>query len=610
MSNSSQIGGCLALGLALSTLCGGAQAACGLARIAELPVTMSGLRPLVPAKINGDDVMFEADSGAFYSMLSPAAAAEHKLYSEVLPGMTVTGIGGDTQASFVTVKTFTLANVPIHNVEFLVLGGGEGDAAGLLGQNVLGLADVEYDFAHGAIRLWEAKDCYSAVLAYWAKDQAYSTVGINRSDEHNPHTEGAASIDGKSIQVTFDTGASYSMLTLKAAKRLGLDVNAPTASFGGMASGIGRSEVKSWIVPVASLKIGDEEIRNTKLRVADTEVGESDMLLGADFFLSHRVYVSNGQHKLYFTYNGGPVFNLTAGAMVTSGSDQAATASPIAALGPDPTDAEGFSRRGAAFAARQDFDRAIADFTRACELAPTESKYFYQRALARLNDKQPVLARADLDQSLKLKPDDVSGLILRARLRLFDKDKTGARADLDAAAAVAPKQADSRLELGNLYSALDQFDIAIAQYDPWIGIHGDDPQLPEALNDRCWARALSGQNLDWAMNDCNRALRLRPQTAAFLDSRGMVELRQGKYDRAVSDYDLALALNPRIVWSLYGRGLAELNLGQATQGRADVAAAIKLDPKLPQRATGYGIAGPPDPAPVAVIPPPVAAPGK
>ena len=30
------------------------------------------------------------------------------------------------------------------------------------------------------------------------------------------------------------------------------------------------------------------------------------MLLGADFFLSHRIYVANSRDKLYFTYNGGP----------------------------------------------------------------------------------------------------------------------------------------------------------------------------------------------------------------------------------------------------------------------------------------------------------------
>ena len=32
------------------------------------------------------------------------------------------------------------------------------------------------------------------------------------------------------------------------------------------------------------------------------------MLLGADFLRAHRVLVSHSQHKMYFTYLGGPVF--------------------------------------------------------------------------------------------------------------------------------------------------------------------------------------------------------------------------------------------------------------------------------------------------------------
>ncbi len=34
------------------------------------------------------------------------------------------------------------------------------------------------------------------------------------------------------------------------------------------------------------------------------------MILGADFFLSHHILVASSQRKLYFTYNGGPVFDL------------------------------------------------------------------------------------------------------------------------------------------------------------------------------------------------------------------------------------------------------------------------------------------------------------
>lgn len=67
------------------------------------------------------------------------------------------------------------------------------------------------------------------------------------------------------------------------------------------------------------------------------------MLLGADYFVSHRVYVSNAQHRLYFTYTGGRLFgtgahvDATTNVVAQGGAAEAAT----------PTDADGYSRRGA-----------------------------------------------------------------------------------------------------------------------------------------------------------------------------------------------------------------------------------------------------------------------
>src|SRR2546429_8231487 len=56
-----------------------AAGSCVLARLAELPVTMAGTRPLVHAAINGTDALFLADSGGFYSSLSTPAASEMNL---------------------------------------------------------------------------------------------------------------------------------------------------------------------------------------------------------------------------------------------------------------------------------------------------------------------------------------------------------------------------------------------------------------------------------------------------------------------------------------------------------------------------------------------------
>jgi hypothetical protein len=32
------------------------------------------------------------------------------------------------------------------------------------------------------------------------------------------------------------------------------------------------------------------------------------MVIGADFFMAHRIYVARSQGKMYFTYKGGPIF--------------------------------------------------------------------------------------------------------------------------------------------------------------------------------------------------------------------------------------------------------------------------------------------------------------
>ncbi|MCU1386655.1 MAG: hypothetical protein JWL71_5352, partial [Acidobacteria bacterium] len=134
---------------------------CGVGTIAALPVTMSGLRPLVHAKINGHDAVFIADSGAWFSMISPGSAAEYELALEPVPqGFFLRGVGGAVAPKLTTVKTFTIADVPLPRVQFLV-GGSEVGSVGLLGQNFLGMADAEFDLAHGMIRLMREQGCSS-----------------------------------------------------------------------------------------------------------------------------------------------------------------------------------------------------------------------------------------------------------------------------------------------------------------------------------------------------------------------------------------------------------------------------------------------------------------
>jgi tetratricopeptide (TPR) repeat protein/predicted aspartyl protease len=620
-------------------------APCKVDRLAELPVTMAGLRPTVAAKINGADATFIADSGAFYSMISTAAAAEFGLTVEPLPfDLIVWGTNGSMRASYTTVKSFTLANIPLKKVELIVGGSAVGDSeVGLLGQNILRIADVEYDLANGVIRLMRPTDCNKTVMAYWADNKPYSVIDINWATPQQPHTRGFAYVNGAKISVMFDTGAAQSVLTTRAASRAGVRPDGEGVRSAGVSRGIGRKSIATWIGPFASFKIGDEEIRNTRLRFGDLSL-DTDMLIGADFFLSHRVYVASSQRKLYFTYNGGPVFNLQsvpatpldspgaapptqtasaapavpgsavggpkqggpstppgdtaaageAGAVEAAEFPPAVTAAPPAAGSPLPKeisdqDAASFARRGAAYTSRRDYARAIADLTRACELAPSEPQYFYERGVARRENHQLFEAMADFDQALKLEPDDVPALLARAQLRLAGREVPAAVADLDALDRIVPKQAEMRFALGNLYGRAGQLTSAIAQFDLWLPAHYEDVRRGEALAGRCRARALSGQDLKKALSDCSDALSLNSKAPIALDSRGLVRLRLGDYDKSIADYNAALALQPKLVWSLYGRGLDELHEGMRAEGQADIAAAAALQPAVVNEAKRLGL---------------------
>jgi tetratricopeptide (TPR) repeat protein len=166
-------------------------------------------------------------------------------------------------------------------------------------------------------------------------------------------------------------------------------------------------------------------------------------------------------------------------------------------------------------------------------------------------------------------------------LKQYDR----AIADYDAALRLKPDAADAQAGRGWAYSALGQHRRAMQDFDKVVS------EKPNAYtyNLRCWARAIWGEQLDAALADCNESLKLKPDYAAALDSRALVDLRMGKCSRAVGDASGALSIDVNLAPSRYVRGLARLCEGNVKDGNADIAAAKKLDPKIAETYAGYGV---------------------
>ncbi len=314
-----------AIGLALGGNAAAAEAGkCKVGRIAEWPLRTEYYRPVFDGAINGQKVGILIDTGSAMNLVRRSHTTRLGLTRHQAPGRSVITISGEQQAEYVHIEEFRIGEGVRKGWEVLVAGEGSfsDDIAVILGDDFFQQVDVEFDMAHNAVRLYETRDCDGVSLAYWATTEPAGEVPI----ESGSKIRLTVSINGQPVRAGLDSGSSASMLSKPDAARLGVTPESPGTVAGGcFLDGLGgRRQLDSWIGQFESFTVGNERIRNPKIRFADlwrnmayTETGsrlptrlagQPDMLLGADFLRAHRVLVSRSQRKMYFTYAGGTVF--------------------------------------------------------------------------------------------------------------------------------------------------------------------------------------------------------------------------------------------------------------------------------------------------------------
>ena len=290
---------------------------------------------MVEAEINGHKVHLLVDTGSVTTLISRAAAVELGLEAHRVAGLTalrVYGVGGGGEVDQAQVKEFKLGGAVARNLSMAVYGVGNSgfsarsDIQGVLGWGFLSQTDVEFDFAHGFMRLIQPKDCAGAQVVYWNKPYSMAAILPSNSDSS---LRVNVKLDERPVLAEIDTGAFASVVDKGVAASLGVTTETPGVRKGENLSGIGSRRVQSSIVVFPTFSFGDDEnVKNAKLRFADLlgdnkeipvgslisqriRLDEPDMLLGADFVRAHRIYVAYGQKKIYASYNGGPIFDIS-----------------------------------------------------------------------------------------------------------------------------------------------------------------------------------------------------------------------------------------------------------------------------------------------------------
>lgn len=259
------------------------------------------------------------------------------------------------------------------------------------------------------------------------------------------------------------------------------------------------------------------------------------------------------------------------------------------------------------FERRGDPRLSEATLTRAVEQFPQSDEAWFGRAELRAGTENLAGAVADLDRGLELAPENGLRTAQRGLLRVMTGDQTGGEADIVRAVQLSPtdgtvwrfkgaveeRQARHQDAVASLTEAIrllpDQAIVFLARSNNYLTLKdyaraaADADRAAElaptnsiAHNQRCWIRAVANTQLDTARAACDRSLELS-RDAGTLDSRGLVGLRQGRFQEAWTDYDAAVRLKPQVASYLYGRGLAALRLGRTAEGQADLVAALGKD---------------------------------
>ena len=313
----------LTICISVAGIVGAARAAptCTLQQIGELPITMERGRVLVDASVNGEPLKMLVDTGSVVTSFYRETAVKLGLTLKPVENVKMYGAGGGDILNEVGVKEFKVGGLVAHGLNVAVVGHQNVDlAAGMLGAGFLFQSDVEFDVPDGKLRFFKAVGCTGDQVVYWGK--AYA-VTPNISANPDMDIEIDTKVNGAPIRTLLDSGASASVVDPQMAERYADHALGSQAV--GKSFGIGKESIDTSIATFPSFSFGDETIHNAKLQVADlfhadrdVETGshftkhvmvEPQMILGADFFRSHRIYISRSQRKIYASYMGGPVFD-------------------------------------------------------------------------------------------------------------------------------------------------------------------------------------------------------------------------------------------------------------------------------------------------------------
>ena len=213
--------------------------------------------------------------------------------------------------------------------------------------------------------------------------------------------------------------------------------------------------------------------------------------------------------------------------------------------------ARAFANRGAVYGAKQDFEKALADFSRVLTLEPRSAHAFADRAgMHRLNGQDDAAIK-DYTEAIRIDPAFADAILNRAITLAGTGKCAEALPDFTRAIELNPRDSIALLDRGLCYQKIERDDLAL--------------------------------------NDYSAHLDVEPRSQDGLELRGALYFRARQYERAGADFAQALVVNPSSATALYGRGMVKRMTGDARGGELDMETAKAMRAGVAEQSAARGV---------------------
>ena len=222
-----------------------------------------------------------------------------------------------------------------------------------------------------------------------------------------------------------------------------------------------------------------------------------------------------------------------------------------------------------------DYKTAIAEFSKALQQHPADTKLLSYRAAAEYANDELGAAIVDLDEVIRREPANVKGYESRAMAYYATLWYEQALIDANQAVSIAPKESDSYSYRAHIFVEQKQYDKAVADLSDAIKYSsGKDGEL----YDRRGLVYLNMRDYDRAIADLTEATKLHGSLVETLENRASAYEGKKQYDLAIADLTHALQINPKDSTAYQYRAAAYQNRHQYDLAFADLTRAVEASP--------------------------------